>query len=378
MRDRKRNNGCTLSRVPTGGHRYAAPTHPLLTLQRLAGNQAVLELLGVQRHALKLDELTDENIEQDLQVQRVALATPAEVPQAEHNRLLARGADITRRAQAAYNELAGTRGGDTNKAVRHVGKAFQRGMLVEPSPIVEVDHTQLPLPRQQERLAQGADFRWFWWNKPEGEDYAIDHRQWGGGLATRLQVGVAGAQILGLGIRDIAANDRPLLKRILVHEAVHQMQWEQGVQQDEEMETRYRREFEAYWVSGEFGRVRGADRRAERIRTHIVGANGQDANTVYPEIRDWYHGQATPAERATIDGIRIGNVGGLAWWQTNIHMKRLLGELAAGGDDATRLREWRKLSRSEKRRALADPALAHRLRNTVSVYGGAFSRAVGA
>jgi len=59
-------------------------------------------------------------------------------------------------------------------------------------------------------------------------------------------------------------------------------------------------------------------------------------------------------------------------------MKRLLGELAAGGDDATRLREWRKLSRSEKRRTLADPALAHRLRNTVSVYGSAFSRAVGA
>ena len=143
MRDRERNNGCTLCRVPTGGHRYAAPTHPLLTLQRLAGNKAVLELLGVQRHTLKLDELTDENIEQDLQVQRVALATPAEVPQAEHNRLLARGADITRRAQAAYNELAGTRGGGTNKAVRHVGKAFQRGMLVEPSPIVEVDHTGL-------------------------------------------------------------------------------------------------------------------------------------------------------------------------------------------------------------------------------------------
>jgi len=75
MRDRKRNDG-SIRLVSPGIHGYAASAHPLLTLQRLAGNQAVQELLGVQRHALNLDELTDESIEQDLPVQQVAFATP--------------------------------------------------------------------------------------------------------------------------------------------------------------------------------------------------------------------------------------------------------------------------------------------------------------
>src|SRR2546421_9858682 len=113
MRDRKRNDGSIRS-VPPGIHGYAASAPPRLTLQRLAGNQAVQELLGVQRHALNLDELTDESIEQDLPVQRVALATPTEVPLAEHNRLMLAGADITQSAQATFGELAATRGG-TNK-----------------------------------------------------------------------------------------------------------------------------------------------------------------------------------------------------------------------------------------------------------------------
>jgi hypothetical protein len=154
------------------------------------------------------------------------------------------------------------------------------------------------------------------------------------------------------------------------------MQWEQDVQQDQTMESKYRREFEAYWVSGEMRQFRDPVRRAQAIRTHIVGANAADTNTVYTELRDWYHGPASPAERATIDSIRIGNVAGLAWWQMNVHIKKLLEELGVMGTDAERLVEWRKLGRSEKRRALADPILAPKLRNTVVMPGSAFGRAV--
>ena len=47
-------------------------------------------------------------------------------------------------------------------------------------------------------------------------------------------------------------------------------------------------------------------RPAQAIRTHILGANALDPNTVYTELRDWYYGQASLAERTTIDSIRIG------------------------------------------------------------------------
>jgi hypothetical protein len=285
------------------------------------------------------------------------------------------GTRITNAAQAAVSELAATKGG-ANKAARHVGKAFQHGLLVEPSPIVRVNHLQLPEPRQQDVEGRGDDFRWFWQNLSGEEDYVIEHRLWGGGLQTRGQVGAAGAQVLGLGVRDIAAHDRTLLKKILVHEAVHQMQWKQRVQQTPTMEARYRREFEAYWISGEMPQIRPPDRRAEAIRTHIVGANAQDTNTVYPELRDWYHG-LSQGEQARISAIRIGTVGGLAWWQMNVHIKKLLEGLGTIGTDADRLAEWRKLSRSEKRQALSDPTLAPMLRHTVGTPGSAFARAIG-
>lgn len=373
MRDRKRINASIRSSVPAGGRGYADPGHPLLILQRLAGNRVVQQLLGVQRHALNLDELTDESIEQDLPVQRVPLATPGEVPLEEHDRLTREGTRITNAAQAAVSELAATKG-DANKPARHVGKAFQRGLLVEPSPIVRVNHLHLPEPRQREVEDRGEDFRWFWWNRSGAEDYVIEHRMWGGGLQTFGQVNTGGG-VVGIGVRDVAANDRTLLKKILVHEAVHQMQWKQRVQQTQTMEARYRREFEAYWVSGEMPQIRPPDRRAEAISTHIVGVDAQDPNTVYPELRDWYHGLA-PGEQARIRAIRIGTVGGLAWWQMNVHIQELLGPLGTAGQDADRLAVWNKLSRSEKRQALSDPVLAAKLRRTVGTLGSAFARAV--
>ena len=372
MRDRKRINGSLRSSVPAAGQGHVDPAHPLLILQRLAGNRAVQQLLGVQRHALNLDELTDENIDQDLPVQRVPLATPGEVPQEEHDRLTREGARVTNAAQAAVGELAGTKGG-ANKAARHVGKAFQRGLLVEPSPIVRVNPLRLPEPQQREVEDRGDDFRWFWWNQSGAEDYLIEHRLWGGGLKTYGQV--TAGHVVGIGVRDIAANDRALLKKILVHEAVHQMQWEQRVQQTETMEARYRREFEAYWISGEMPQIRPPDRRAEAIRTHIVGTNAQDPKTVYPELRDWYHGLSQD-EQLRISAIRIDTVSGLAWWQMNVHIKALLGTTLE--NDAERLAEWNKLTRSEKRRALSDQRLAAKLRNASREYRSAFARAVGA
>lgn len=120
-----------------------------------------------------------------------------------------------------------------------------------------------------------------------------------------------GGGVVGIGIRDIVANDRDLLKKTLVHEAVHQMQWEQRVQQIQTMEAKYRREFKAYWISGEMHQIRPTDRRAEAIRTHIVETNAQDTKTVYPELRDWYHG-LSQGEQARISAIRIGTVSGLA------------------------------------------------------------------
>ncbi|MGH8993537.1 MAG: hypothetical protein ACRDZ7_18665 [Acidimicrobiia bacterium] len=329
----------------------------------------------MQRHALSLDELTDESIEQDLPVQKVALATPADVPQAEHDRLVQKGADITQKATAAYGELAATKGGD-NKTLRHLGKSFQRGVLTAPSPIVEVRANLLPPARQAELAAAGPDSRWFWWDMANGEDYRIKHRNWGGGFATQNRIS-GGGIIDGIGIRDLAADSRPLLKRVLLHEGVHQIQWENTARHVSTPESDYRKEFEAYWVSGEFANIRDATRRAAAIRTHIVGAGPTDTNTVYIEIRDWYHTQATALEQAAIDAIRIGNVGGLAWWQMNIHIKRLLGELRTGGTDDERLAEWKKLDRSEKRRALADPALAAKIKRTVSITGSAWGRAVG-
>jgi hypothetical protein len=190
-----------------------------VTLQRLAGNQAVQELLGVQRHALNLDELTDESIEQDLPVQQVAFATPTKVPLAEHNRLMpGPGADITQSAQAAFGELAAT-GGGTNKAARHVGAARPSGAgAAGPSrrfPMVLVEP------------GSGGGLR----HPPQAV---------GGGLQTLQQFGVAGAKIIGLGVRDLAAANRPLMRKILVHEAVHQMQWEQNVQQDQTIEDAHR------------------------------------------------------------------------------------------------------------------------------------------
>lgn len=376
MQARKRNDGFEGRLLPAGGIRSSGRTQPLLALQRLAGNQAVVELLGVQRHALNLDELTDENIEQDLPVQRVALATPAEVPQAEYARLTQVGADVTQRTQAAIGELVATTGG-ANKAARHVGKGFQRGLLMQPSPIVEVDpnHNLLPAAREFERQAQGADFRWFWWNKPGGEDYVIKHRNWAGGFeSTRLTK-------VGLGIRDLAAADAASLRKTLVHEAIHQMQWKYNapaVPAAQAMEAKYRSEFEAYWLSGEMAHIRNADARATAIRTHIVGVNAQDTHTVYVDVRDWYHDPTNAAGRATIDGIRIANVGGLAWWEMNVHIKKLLEQLGGNeSTDAERLVEWKKLERSEKRQVLADPVLVAKLRRTVSTPASSFSRAVG-
>ena len=193
---------------------------------------------------------------------------------------------------------------------------------------------------------------------------------------------------MGLGIRDVLAQParRPELKRVLVHEAVHLIQWQQAVQQAQTMVAKYRREFEAYWVSGEFAQIGNANRRAEAIRTHIAGANAADANTVYVDLRDWYWGvapvPATPAERRTIDDMRIGTVAGLAWWHTNVHIRKLLdprnGFGGVNGTDEERLEEWNKLGFFEKRRALADPALPPRLRATMSTPGSAFARAVGA
>ena len=372
MRERQRDGHLSPGVQPASERRPSAQLPRLIALQRRVGNRAVGELLGVQRHALNIDELTDESIEEDLPVQKVALATPAEVPAAEHDRLLQKGADITQQAQGAYNELAAARGSD-NKTLRHVAKAFQRGLLLAPSPIVEVWENQLSAERRRERIAQGNDFRWFWWSMPEGEDYRIEHRNWGGGFLNR-----AGAGAVTIGVRDVLGRDTAKLKRALVHEAVHQMQFERDVNQGDTMEAKYRKEFEAYWMSGEFGDVRGERRRAERIRTHIVGTSATDRNTVYTEIRDWYHTPANAAERAVIDAIRIGNVGGLAWWQLNVHIKRLLQQL--DGNDVTddqRLVEWNKLGYREKGRALADPVLGPRLKGMPTTVGSAFARAVG-
>jgi hypothetical protein len=171
------------------------------------------------------------------------------------------------------------------------------------------------------------------------------------------------------------ANDRDLLKKTLVHEAVHQMHWKQRVQQTQTMEAKYRREFEAYWISGEMHQIRPPDRRAEAIRTHIVGTNAQDTKTVYPELRDWYH-RLSQDEQACISAIRIGTVSGLAWWQMNVHIKALLGTTLK--NDAERLAEWNKLTRSDKRRALSDQRLAAKLRDKVREHRSAFARAVGA
>jgi hypothetical protein len=60
----------------------------------------------------------------------------------------------------------------------------------------------------------------------------------------------------------------------------------------------------------------------------------------------------------------------------NVHIEKLLEAFGTFGTDAERLVEWKKLGRSEKRRALADPVLAPRLRQTADMPGSAFGRAV--
>jgi hypothetical protein len=206
----------------------------------------------------------------------------------------------------------------------------------------------------------------------------IHHRLWGGGLQTQQRVGVAGAQIVGLGVRDRAAADRPLLKRILVHEAVHQMQWEQDVQQDPTMEARIDASSKptgsaARWAGS--GILFAAPKRSGRTS---LEPTPWTRTLCIPSSEIGTTGWRPLAERATIDSIRIGSVTGLAWWQMNVHIKKLLEELGIFGIDAERPVEWKKLGRSGKRRALADPVPAPKLRHTVGMPGSAFARAVGA
>ena len=342
----------------------AVPDHTLLALQRLVGNRSVHELLAVQRHALGVDELTDANIEEDLPAQRLALATPAEVPEEEHDRLTQKGNEITRKAEIAYEELAATKGG-ANRVARHVGKAFRGGLLLKPTPIVRVESRTLSGPRQVELEAAGEDSRWFWWRRPEGEDYQIEHRNWGGGF-----LNAPGQGAVTIGIRDVVADRGGAeLKQALIHEAVHQIQFEEHVSQGQDATARYRKEFEAYWVSGYRSDIWGETRRAEAIRRHIVGRDAADTDTVYPEIRDWYHAPArTAEEKAGIDAFRVGGAVGLTWWQKDVHLRRLLRQLNADRfSDDDRFAEWDKLDFLDKRRAVADQVLLGRLR---TVAGG--------
>jgi hypothetical protein len=66
---------------------------------------------------------------------------------------------------------------------------------------------------------------------------------------------------------------------------------------------RYRDEFRAYWIEpvGPYAGIRDADRKARKIKQHLVGRNRRDM-TGYEDLHNRYWNRANAAFRAQIDG----------------------------------------------------------------------------